>query len=135
MLSIQQLTGGYSRQKPVIHDISLEVNTAEIVGLIGVNGAGKSTTIKHILGLLTPHQGLITVNGITLKENPIHFRKQMAYIPETPQFYEELTLWEHLELTARAYQLSDQEFQERAQHLLKLLNGFPILFRKECNKN
>jgi ABC-2 type transport system ATP-binding protein len=136
MLSIQQLTGGYSRQKPVIHDISLEVNTAEIVGLIGVNGAGKSTTIKHILGLLTPHQGLITVNGITLKEDPIHFRKQMAYIPETPQFYEELTLWEHLELTARAYQLSDQEFQERAQHLLKLfrmekvVKWFPHTFSK-----
>lgn len=54
MLSIQQLTGGYSRQFPVIRNINFSVSPGEMVGLIGLNGAGKSTTIKNILGLITP---------------------------------------------------------------------------------
>lgn len=136
MLSISNLTGGYSLQRPVIHDISLDVEPAEIVGLIGLNGAGKSTTIKHILGLLTPHRGTVTVDGKTLQEDPIHFRSRMAYIPEAPQFYEELTLWEHLELTAKAYQMEQKLFQKRAEHLLELFrmkkvaNWFPNTFSK-----
>ncbi|SFJ42135.1 ABC transporter ATP-binding protein [Thermoflavimicrobium dichotomicum] len=136
MLVVKDLTGGYSRHQPVIHQISLEVQPAEIVGLIGVNGAGKSTTIKHILGLLTPQSGSVTVQGSTLQENPVQFRSHLAYIPEVPQFYEELTLWEHLELTARAYQIPPEEFKQRAEYLLdvfrmkKVAKWFPHTFSK-----
>ncbi|RAL26659.1 ABC transporter ATP-binding protein [Thermoflavimicrobium daqui] len=136
MLSVQNLTGGYSRHQPVIHHISLNVQPSEIVGLIGVNGAGKSTTIKHILGLLTPHEGTIEVDRTTLQADPLHYRSSLAYIPEVPQFYEELTLWEHLELTARAYQLPKDIFKERAEFLLqafrmkKATHWFPHTFSK-----
>lgn len=51
-VKVEQLTGGYGK-RPVIKDINFELNKGEIVGLIGLNGAGKSTTIKHMLGLLT----------------------------------------------------------------------------------
>lgn len=76
------------------------------------------------------------MNGKSLTEAPESFRSQLAYIPETPLFYEELTLWEHLELTASAYRLSPDLFQERAESLLtrfrmqKVKNWFPDTFSK-----
>lgn len=136
MLSIQNLTGGYAKSFPVIHDLSFSVSPGEIVGLIGLNGAGKSTTIKHILGLLTPVSGKVTLDGKTLNEDPVSFRSKIAWIPETPQYYDELTLWEHLELTAKVYQLDRALFKERAEELLerfrmqKAKNWFPNTFSK-----
>lgn len=135
MLSVQHVTGGYSRI-PVIHDIDFQVKPREIVGLIGLNGAGKSTTIKHILGLLEPIQGEITIHGKTLDKDPTFFRSKIAYIPETPQFYDELNLWEHLELTAYAYDLSPKQLNKRGENLLKLFQmenkrkWFPSVFSK-----
>lgn len=98
VLQIDGLTGGYSKT-PVIHDISFNIGHGEIVGLIGLNGAGKSTTIKHILGLLRPHSGEIRVGGLTASEDIESYRRQLAYIPETPILYEELTLKEHIQMT------------------------------------
>ncbi|PIB61097.1 ATP-binding cassette domain-containing protein, partial [Pseudomonas sp. 2995-3] len=84
----------------MLHDVSFSVNQHEIVGLIGLNAAGKSTTIKHILGLMEPHSGNVRVMGKTWAENTDKYRQELAYIPEMPLLYEEMTLWEHLELTA-----------------------------------
>ena len=64
-LKVSHLVGGYS-QIPVLKDVSFEVHPGELVGLIGLNGAGKSTTIKHIIGLLEPQKGEITIDGVTL---------------------------------------------------------------------
>lgn len=119
VLKISGLTGGYHPKKPVLHDVNFSVNKAEIVGLIGLNGAGKSTTIKHILGLLQPHKGKVTVAGKSFQDDLNEYRRSYAYIPEMPILYDELTLWEHLELTALAYGLDEQLFQERADRLLK----------------
>ncbi len=65
-LEIENLVGGYSRV-PVLKDISFTVKAGELVGLIGLNGAGKSTTIKHIIGLLRPQKGKITFRRCDLK--------------------------------------------------------------------
>lgn len=136
LLNVSDVTGGYSRTRPVLHDLDMTVNRGEIVGLIGLNGAGKSTTIKHILGLLQPHKGAITVGGSTLANDPDAYRSRIAYIPETPILYEELTLWEHLEVTAMAYGIEEAVFQERAEKLLKqfrmkkMRNWFPDHFSK-----
>ena len=89
------------------------------MGLIGLNGAGKSTTIKEIIGLLQPHTGKITINGLSLKEDPQAYRKQIGYIPETPSLYEELTLKEHIEVTAMAYDIPKDVALQRAERLLK----------------
>lgn len=118
ILEVNNLTGGYQANKPVLHDLSLNVNANEIVGLIGLNGAGKSTTIKHVLGLLDPMKGNIRVAGSTFSENKDKYRKQFSYIPETPLLYDELTLWEHLQLTALAYDL-EEGWEQRADGLLK----------------
>src|SRR3954453_24054289 len=101
LLMIENLVGGYTRN-PVLKDVSFEVKEKEIVALIGLNGAGKSTTIKHIIGLMEPHRGTIKINGKSFTENKAAYRHLFSFVPETPVLYEELTLDEHLKLTARA---------------------------------
>ncbi|MCG3088664.1 ABC transporter ATP-binding protein [Sporosarcina cyprini] len=135
ILEVEHVTGGYTRN-PVLHDLSFEIKSGELVGLIGLNGAGKSTTIKHIIGLMNPHSGDIRVNGMTFKESPEQYRKSFTYIPETPILYEELTLKEHLELTAMAYGVDRDVFEARSERLLKefmmekRLKWFPAHFSK-----
>ncbi|TFH44123.1 ABC transporter ATP-binding protein [Streptococcus equinus] len=135
MLKIENLTGGYVNI-PVLKNISFEVNDGELVGLIGLNGAGKSTTINEIIGLLTPYQGQIMLDGLTLANNQADYRKKIGFIPETPSLYEELTLREHLETVAMAYDLEFEAAMARAKELLKLfrlsdkLDWFPINFSK-----
>jgi ABC-2 type transport system ATP-binding protein len=135
LLTIENLVGGYTRN-PVLKEVSFEVNQKEIVALIGLNGAGKSTTIKHIIGLMEPQQGSIKLNGQSFTEDKESYRRLFTYVPETPVLYEELTLEEHLKLTAMAYGLDEHVYQERIQFLLsefrmeKRLNWFPAHFSK-----
>ncbi|MBE9388369.1 ABC transporter ATP-binding protein [Vagococcus salmoninarum] len=134
-LEINNLTGGYGHI-PVLKDVNFSVNSGEIVGLIGLNGAGKSTTIKNIIGLLTPQQGSILIEGESLRSHPETYRKKIGYIPETPALYEELTLKEHIEITAMAYDIPLEEAYRRADALLKTfrlenkLDWFPAHFSK-----
>lgn len=134
-LTVSHVVGGYS-QIPVLKDISFDVRDGELVGLIGLNGAGKSTTINHIIGLLTPHKGTITINGVTIAQDSQAYKQQIAYIPETPVLYQELTLREHLEMTMMAYDLDQQQAWDTAHQLLKTfrldnkLDWFPANFSK-----
>ncbi|MDA9463029.1 MULTISPECIES: ABC transporter ATP-binding protein [Enterococcus] len=134
-LKIEHVTGGYGHL-PVLKDISFNVQPGEMVGLIGLNGAGKSTTIKHIIGLLEPTKGKIEINQLSLKKDVENYRKQIGYIPETPSLYEELTLKEHIEVTAMAYNIPMDIAMKRAEKLLHTfrlsnrLEWFPANFSK-----
>lgn len=135
MLKLENVTGGYVNI-PVLKDISFEVGNGELVGLIGLNGAGKSTTINEIIGLLTPYKGCISIDEVTLQENSEVYRKKIGFIPESPSLYEELTLKEHIETVAMAYDIPFDVAIERARKLLELfrlsdkLEWFPINFSK-----
>jgi ABC-2 type transport system ATP-binding protein len=135
LLEVEHLTGGYTK-KPVLKDVSFNIEKNQIIGLIGLNGAGKSTTIKHIIGLMEPKKGTVQINQKELKKSPDEYRKQFSYIPETPILYEELTLEEHLKLTAMAYGINEENYLERAVPLLKefrldkKLKWFPAHFSK-----
>lgn len=135
ILEVQSLTGGYTR-KPVLQDVTFSIEKGELIGLIGLNGAGKSTTIKHIIGLMQPQSGEIRLNGKTFAEDMDAYRSAFSYIPETPILYEELTLREHLELTAMAYNIEPAAFEKRSAELLKefrmekRLKWFPSQFSK-----
>ncbi|WP_161998294.1 ABC transporter ATP-binding protein [Enterococcus asini] len=134
-LVVEHLSGGYG-QVPVLKDLNFRVQAGELVGLIGLNGAGKSTTIKEIIGLLQPQTGSVKLNGITLAMDAVAYRKQIGYIPETPVLYEELTLKEHIEITAMAYDIPLDVAMKRAEKLLKTfrlsnkLEWFPANFSK-----
>ncbi|AND79842.1 ABC transporter ATP-binding protein [Streptococcus pantholopis] len=135
MLKIENLTGGYSRL-PVLKDVSFSVKSGEVLGLIGLNGAGKSTTINEIIGLLTPFQGTISIDGMTLEQNQSAYRKKIGFIPETPVLYDELTLKEHFETMAMAYDIETSAALKRVQPYLELfrlddkLDWFPAYFSK-----
>ena len=134
-VKVEHLTGGYGK-KPVIKDLNFELEKGEIVGLIGLNGAGKSTTIKHMLGLINPMEGKLSISNIRINEDIENYRRKLSYIPESPVIYDELTLEEHIEMTAMAYQLSREEAMRRAKPLLKVfrleneLKVFPSHFSK-----
>ena len=134
-LEVKDLTGGYT-SVPVIQNVSFTVKPGELTGLIGLNGAGKSTTIKHIIGLMLPFSGQITINETELKQAPEKYRQSFAFVPETPVLYEELTLREHIEVTMMAYQLPKEETMEKVNRYLKAfrledkLEWFPAYFSK-----
>lgn len=135
LLQIQHLTGGYTKN-PVLKEVSFDVQANEMVGLIGLNGAGKSTTIKHIIGLMEPRSGEVKINGKTFQADKESYRKEFTFVPETPILYDELTLEEHLRLTAMAYGLDEKTFEDRKAVLLKefrmhkRLKWFPAHFSK-----
>lgn len=135
MLEIKNLTGGYVNI-PVLKDVSFEVGDGQLIGLIGLNGAGKSTTINEIIGLLRPYAGEIRIDDLTLVASPSAYRQKIGYIPETPSLYEELTLREHIETVAMAYDLDQEVVFERVTPLLKQfrleekLDWFPVHFSK-----
>ena len=119
-----------------LKDVSFTVGNGELVGLIGLNGAGKSTTINEIIGLLTPYKGEILIDGAKLQDNPMAYRKKIGFIPETPSLYEELTLREHIETVAMAYDVDQEVAFARVEQLLtkfrlkEKLDWFPVHFSK-----
>lgn len=135
MLEINKLTGGYVNI-PVLKEVSFSVPDGQLIGLIGLNGAGKSTTINEIIGLLHPYDGEVRIDGLSLPEAPTDYRKKIGYIPETPSLYEELTLREHIETVAMAYDLDMDQVMVRVQPLLERfrlaekLDWFPTQFSK-----
>ena len=134
-LTVKNLSGGYF-QHPVLKDLNFEIANGELVALIGLNGAGKSTTIKEIIGLLKPTSGTIEIDGLSLNKSASQYRQKIGFIPESPVLYEELTLREHIEVTAMAYDIPMDVAMQRADKLLKTfrlekrLDWFPANFSK-----
>lgn len=134
-LQLNNVTAGYTKV-PVITDITFDVNPGEICGLIGLNGAGKSTTIKAIIGQLTPFSGRVEVEKLSILENQRGYRQSIAVIPESPVLYEELTFREHIEFVARSYNQMNEETMAHAMELVeafrltKQLDWFPAYFSK-----
>ena len=134
-LQLNNVTAGYTKV-PVITDITFDVNPGEICGLIGLNGAGKSTTIKTIMGQLTPFSGRVEVEKLSILENQRGYRQSIAVIPESPVLYEELTFREHIEFVAHSYNQMNEETMAHAMELVeafrltKQLDWFPAYFSK-----
>ena len=90
MLKIENLTKKYG-DKVAVNNLQLEINKGEIYGFIGHNGAGKTTTLKCVVGISDFDEGKITLNGVSVKENPVEYKKKIAYIPDNPDLYEYMT--------------------------------------------
>ena len=99
MLSIRNLSSGYGDAQ-VLHDISFEVNAGEIVCLLGRNGAGKTTCMKTIMGLITANAGSVALSGETVSSLPAHEvpKRGIGYIPQGRRLFAELTVAENLEI-------------------------------------
>lgn len=109
MLSVKNFSKAYKKGKKVVDNISFDVNKGDIFGFIGHNGAGKTTTIKSIVGILEFSEGKITLDGLAIKENPIEYKKEIAYIPDNPDLYESLTGIQYLSFIADIYGVKKEE--------------------------
>ena len=112
MLRIEHLTKVYVTKKAV-DDLTLHIHKGEIYGFIGHNGAGKTTTIKSCCGILKFDHGEIFVDGVSVKENPLACKKQLAYIPDNPDLYEFMTGIQFLNFIADIFAISQEQRQER----------------------
>lgn len=112
MLNISHLTKTYGDKKAV-DDLSLHIAPGEIYGFIGHNGAGKTTTIKSVVGILQFDEGEITIDGTSLKNDPIACKKKIAYIPDNPDLYEFMSGIKYLNFIADIFGVGAEERQER----------------------
>lgn len=89
------------------------------MGLVGPNGAGKTTTLRCLTGIIPPTMGRILLNGVDLASEPVKAKRQLAFFPDEPRLFDNLSLWQHLVFTARLYQVSN--YEARAEALLQKL--------------
>ncbi|MDY3872343.1 MAG: ABC transporter ATP-binding protein [Roseburia lenta] len=123
VLQLKDFTKSYDGQKPAVDHVSLEVEEGEIFGFIGHNGAGKSTTIKSIVGILSSHNGEIYIDGKTLWEAKKECQKKMAYIPDNPDLYEYMTGISYINFIADIYEVPTDVRTERIE---KIAEAFEI---------
>ena len=114
MLKIEHLTKTYG-EKTAVDDLSLHILPGEIYGFIGPNGAGKTTTLKSAIGILRPDSGEITVDGISLKADPLACKAKIAYIPDNPDLYEYMTGVQYLNFIADIFSVGEKERKERVE--------------------
>ena len=111
MLEIKNVTKKYSN-KVALKNISLKLNDGEIFGFIGHNGAGKTTLIKAIVGIHSFDEGNILIDGLSIMEDELEYKKKIAYIPDNPDLYENLKGIDYLNFIADIYEVSEEKREE-----------------------
>ncbi len=112
MLDIQHLTKTYG-DKRAVDDLTLHIAPGEIYGFIGHNGAGKTTTLKSVVGILQFDQGEITIDGKSIRTDPLGCKREMAYIPDNPDLYDYMTGIKYLNFIADVFGVDAHTRQER----------------------
>ncbi len=112
MLKIEKLSKIYKNGKKAVDNLSLEVKPGDIFGFIGHNGAGKTTTIKCATGLLEFNEGEILIDGKSIKTQDIECKREMAYIPDNPDLYENMTGIQYLNFIADIFAVTKKEREE-----------------------
>jgi len=118
-LEISSLKKNYNG-KAVITDVSLKINSGEIVGLLGPNGAGKTTTFYMILGLIKPDSGVISLDGDMLNQLPMYKRakKGIGYLPQEPSIFRKLTVEDNIKAVLEMVDIKDDERQDKLKGIL-----------------
>jgi ABC-2 type transport system ATP-binding protein len=114
MIEIKNVTKKYG-DKVAIKDITFNVEDGDIFAFIGHNGAGKTTLIKAIVGIHDFNEGDILINGKSIKTNPIECKKEMAYVPDNPELYENMKAIDFINFICDMYDV-DQETREKNIH-------------------
>jgi ABC-2 type transport system ATP-binding protein len=102
-----------------VSGVSFTVGPGEILGLLGPNGAGKTTTLRALAGIITPTRGRLLLDGHDIATDPVAAKQALAYVPDDPQLFDRLTVWEHFRFMAAAYRLG--EWRPRAEALVSRL--------------
>ena len=120
MLNIQHLTKCYGEKKAV-DDLSLHIAPGELCAFIGHNGAGKTTAIKSVCGILRFEEGEITVDGISVKKDPLAAKQRLAYIPDNPDLYDFMTGIAYLNFVADIFGVDAAARDERIHRFADML--------------
>ena len=113
MLEIKNFSKTYKKGKKAVDQLNLTVEAGDIYGFIGHNGAGKSTTIKAIVGVLDFEEGEILIDGKNIRTEPLECKKIMAYIPDNPDLYEHLTGIQYLNFIGDIFEVPSDVRKER----------------------
>lgn len=121
MIEILGVSKSYSGgAKKAVENLSLTVRPGEIFGFLGPNGAGKTTTIKMIVGLHRPDSGTVRVNGYDIVTQTLEAKRQMAFVPDTPEVYDRLTGLEYLNFIGDIYGVSPRDRRERIERFASI---------------
>lgn len=133
MLEIKNFSKFYGDKK-VVDDLSISVQSGDVYGFIGANGAGKTTTIKAVVGIHDFENGSITVDGHSIKAEPVICKKMMAYIPDNPDLYEYMTGFQYINFIADLFEVSTEIRKERIrkysglfemnEHLSRMISSY-----------
>ncbi|MED1378896.1 ABC transporter ATP-binding protein [Bacillus mycoides] len=115
MLEIVNFSKTYKGGKKAVDQLNITVQAGDIFGFIGHNGAGKSTTIKSLVGVIDFEEGEIFVDGYSVKKDPIACKRVMAYIPDNPDLYEQLTGIQYLNFVADVFKVSAKDREKEIQ--------------------
>ncbi|KZD40893.1 ABC transporter ATP-binding protein [Bacillus mycoides] len=115
MLEIINFSKTYKGGKKAVDQLNITVQAGDIFGFIGHNGAGKSTTIKSLVGVIDFEEGEIFVDGYSVKKDPIACKRVVAYIPDNPDLYEQLTGIQYLNFVADVFKVSAKEREKEIQ--------------------
>ena len=126
MIEARALTKRFD-QLTAVDALDLVVSRGEIVGLVGINGAGKTTLLRMLSGILQPTSGGITIAGHPLTADGIAARAALAFVPDTPMLFEQLTVHEHLVFVAELYRVADP-----APRIDALLGEFELLDKRHA---
>ena len=119
MLKIEHLTKRYG-EKTAVDDLSLHIRPGEIYGFIGHNGAGKTTTLKSVVGILQFDEGTITINGDSIRDDPVKCKRDLAYIPDNPDLYDFMSGIKYLNFVADVFGISAADRRERIRKIADL---------------
>jgi ABC-2 type transport system ATP-binding protein len=124
MLEVRDLTKFYSGTKAV-DGVSFAIRPYEVLGYLGPNGSGKTTTVNMLTGLLQPTRGHIYFDGHDINDDPIGYKRRLGYVPEIPYLYPHLTGREYLELIGRLRYLPAAALERKIAGLLQLFSMHP----------
>lgn len=119
MIEVKNLTRYYGTFA-ALNDVSFGIGEGEIIGLLGLNGAGKSTTLKILAGLIAPSDGEVLFDGVDVTENPESVRSRIGYLPESPPLYRDMTVTSFLTHIGRLKGMSDADVQRRMASVIEL---------------
>jgi ABC-2 type transport system ATP-binding protein len=120
VISVEDFHKAYDRTIAV-QGLSFRVEPGQILGLIGPNGAGKTTTFRALSGIIPPSRGQLLIAGFDIQQAPIAAKRRLAYIPDDPQLFHDLTVAQHLSFAAAAYQV-----EQAAAKIDELLHVFQL---------
>ncbi len=122
MITVKNLTKIYPGNTKALDSVSFSIERGEICGYIGANGAGKSTTVKIIGGMLNFNSGDVIVNGENVKTNQVYVKQISGYVPEIPNVFNSITPKEYFEFTAKIRKIPTNELNKRIDYFSDLFN-------------